>query len=385
MADKIKILWISHGSNLNGAERVLFEGVKALGELGYEVCAIFPSQGPLIPLCKEYIDNIQIINMPWWIDIGEKLTLSSKIKLLLRVIRSTFKISKIVQKINPNIIITNTIAIPCGALAAFYLRRKHIWYIHEFGKEDHNFNFIFGTWLSSKLISFLSKRVIVNSLIVNEKYNKYINTKKLKVIYCAVDMAYSDLEIYPSSRFSESNPLKTIIYGRVSPSKGQMEAIKAIEYLVLREKYFIILTIIGTGSDSYSNEIRNYIIINKLQNFIKIIDFLPDPLILVSHNDICLNCSVKEAFGRITVEAMKLGKPVIGSNTGGNLELIDNFKNGMLYNQGDYLSLSEKIEFFYLNPHEIENFGKYAHQWANGKFNLKNYQNELDLIISEIQ
>lgn len=51
----------------------------------------------------------------------------------------------------------------------------------------------------------------------------------------------------------------------------------------------------------------------------------------------------KEAFGRVTVEAMGSGVPVIGANSGGTVELIKNKETGLLYCQGDYRDLSEKI------------------------------------------
>ena len=59
--------------------------------------------------------------------------------------------------------------------------------------------------------------------------------------------------------------------------------------------------------------------------------------------DIELVCSKSEAFGRVTIEAMLAGIPVIASNTGGTIELIEHKQNGLLYNYGDVQQLSEMI------------------------------------------
>jgi glycosyltransferase involved in cell wall biosynthesis len=381
MKPNINILWISHGSTLNGAERVFYEGLKSLKSLEYDLEAIFPENGPLIPLCSELTDKISIIDLPWWIDRGNEINLINKFKLFIKLIKSTTKIAKYILKNKPSIIITNTIAIPSGAFAAFLLGKKHIWYIHEFGKEDHNFNFIYGNWISTKLISLTSKNIIVNSIAVEEKYKQYIKVKKLNVVYCAVDVEYPSMKTELITGFNQDRFLNVIIFGRVSPSKGQIEAVKAIEELVKIKKYYITLTILGADNDKYSDEIRNYIYENELNDFITVINFIQDPLSIVSGKDLCINCSVKEAFGLITVESMKLGKPIIASNSGGNVELIENMKNGLLYDQGSFKSLSNKIEYFYLNPEKIKNMGEYAFKWANEKFNLTKYQHDLNEII----
>ena len=61
-------------------------------------------------------------------------------------------------------------------------------------------------------------------------------------------------------------------------------------------------------------------------------------------SDISLFCSENEAFGRVVVESMSFGCPVVAANRGGVLEIIDDGYNGLLYNCGDFLDLSEKIK-----------------------------------------
>lgn len=51
----------------------------------------------------------------------------------------------------------------------------------------------------------------------------------------------------------------------------------------------------------------------------------------------------EEPFGRITVESMMLGTPVIGSNVGGIAELIDDGENGLLFSPGDFSDLEVRL------------------------------------------
>jgi glycosyltransferase involved in cell wall biosynthesis len=47
-----------------------------------------------------------------------------------------------------------------------------------------------------------------------------------------------------------------------------------------------------------------------------------------------------EGFGRVTVEAMKVGRPVVGANGGGTVELIRDGWNGLFYRLGDAVDLA---------------------------------------------
>jgi glycosyltransferase involved in cell wall biosynthesis len=379
-----KILFLSHGNTLNGAERVFVDCVKALKKLNYEINIVHPSKGELFEICKIYTDNISFIEVPWWIDRGKKIKIVQKIILLKDIIKSTFRIVFEIKRSKTDIVISNTLAFPSGAIATFILRKKHIWYIHEFGKEDHNFNFIFSEWLSCKLISILSDKVIFNSSAVKSKFEKYIKRKKCVVLYPAVDIGLFPRKVYDSLPFNENKIFKVAIFGRVANTKGQLEAIKAIEYLLIKKKYNVILKIIGGTNDEFTLFLKIYLLEKKIEKYIQILNFVSDPINLMKEFDLCLNCSVQEAFGLVTIESMKLGIPVIGSNSGGNLELIKNERNGLLYTQGNYKSLSGKIEFLYLNPIQIQKMGNYGYEWSNKKFNLEIFQKELNEIILEL-
>jgi glycosyltransferase involved in cell wall biosynthesis len=57
-----------------------------------------------------------------------------------------------------------------------------------------------------------------------------------------------------------------------------------------------------------------------------------------------LMCSRSEAFGRVTVEYLRRGRPVIGTRSGGTPELIDDGRTGLLYSPGDTRALADRIE-----------------------------------------
>lgn len=53
--------------------------------------------------------------------------------------------------------------------------------------------------------------------------------------------------------------------------------------------------------------------------------------------DILCMCSDREAFGLSTVEGMLSGCLIIGTNTGGTTEILEDGTTGLLYAQGEEL------------------------------------------------
>jgi glycosyltransferase involved in cell wall biosynthesis len=68
----------------------------------------------------------------------------------------------------------------------------------------------------------------------------------------------------------------------------------------------------------------------------------PDPVGAFDAADLVLMCSREEAFGRVTVEAMKRGRCVVAAASGGGLELIEDGVTGALYRPGDAADLGAR-------------------------------------------
>ena len=75
-------------------------------------------------------------------------------------------------------------------------------------------------------------------------------------------------------------------------------------------------------------------------------------------------------MGRVLVEAMASGKPVIGSNTGGMPDLIDHGQNGFLFEPGNHQELSQYIEILMQDETLRHKMGK------KGRIKAQNYSIE---------
>jgi glycosyltransferase involved in cell wall biosynthesis len=374
----MNILCISHGSTLNGGERAFAETLQALSSEGHCVYAIFPSEGHIIDKCKRYIKHYEIIFQPWWLDRGAKLSFRRRIGLFLSFVESIKKTCCFIKDCKPDLIISNTSAIYTGAFSAKRMGIKHIWYLHESVGANFGYKFIYGNRLSLWLIDRLSFAVFFNSHFLALRYKNDIREEKRHVLYQPVDV---DTYFYPD-KILVSDRLTAILVGRFEREKGQLEALEAIRLLKERNEA-INLLLVGAGDDDYSRQVKAYISDNGLEELVQTVDFTDNVGTYYKQADFALICSKCEAFGRVTVESMKMGLPVIASNTGANPELIRNEFNGFLYEYGNVEDLSEKI-LYMRNMHKREVLAKQAQGWANETFNANNYAMQLCTIVNDL-
>lgn len=374
----MRIAWVSHTGGLAGAEICFWEAAKGLVSAGHEVHAVLPTRGLLAERLEQRGVLVSIIPHVWWVHHGRWPSLYYRPRRFLRHLRDCRDISKYLRYIKPDLVVTNTLAIPAGALAAKWVGIPHIWYIHEFGKEDHGLSFDLTDAFSCYLINRLSDKVIFNSRAVLGKFQGTLSLDKPRVVYYAVEA--------PSHNFNESTTDKAfelIIVGQLQPGKRQEEAIRATSKLI-KKRLDIHLTILGYEYKEYGAYLRNLIKELGLDRHVKVIPFTDNPFSYIASSDILLMCSKAEAFGRVTIEAMKLGKPVIGANCAGTAELINDGVNGLLYRSGDVDDLARKIESLYHDRSRLVAMGKEAKVWSDQTFNPTIYISSLVKVFEEV-
>jgi glycosyltransferase involved in cell wall biosynthesis len=370
-------MFLSHGNNLNGAERCLAEAVRGLTHEAHDVGVVVPSEGDLASVLRGFGATVVIVPHRWWVHHGRtQLTWRQKAKNSAHHFVDAYRIRRAIRGMNSQILITNTITIPTGALAAKFCRIPHIWYLHEFGEKDHNFVFDLGSRFSFWFINHTSAKVIVNSKSVYKFFQRYIPSAKLSLVFYSVDVTLPQIHASLPSGFN------VVLAATIAPGKRQHEAIEAVH--ILRSKGLNIqLTLIGGHNAAYYTHIRELIKKHDICDAVHILGHSDRPLSYLSAADVVLVCSSNEAFGRVTVEAMKLSKPVIGAYAAGTQELIQDDLTGLFYESGNAEQLAEKIEYLYINPELRIKLGEKGREWAVKRFNIKNYTSGLLEVIKE--
>ena len=367
----MKILLVSHSADIGGAELCFVEMLKALSDSNkYKLYTVFPSDGKLVDLCRPYCENTFKCYLPWWVD-DKVFTLREKFNRFVNILASTKKAYKIIGEVKPDLIITNTSTIPGFAIASFFTQSKHCWFIHELVDEDFESNFIFGKSLSKRIVSYTSKLVLVISELVKSRYIGIVKESKIWKINQPVQID----EVFANKTSKDDSALNLMIIGNIMPHKGQVEAVLACKEL-LKWKINFKLMIVGLTPYSKLDGLIE-IIDDDLKQMIEFIPFTESPQFFYQKTDITLVCSRCEALGRVTIESMKMGTPVIASNTGANIELIKDGVTGFLYEYGNPRDLAEKI----IKVSKLTNLSEIAESgraWSMTHFNFNLFRSELN-------
>jgi len=329
----MNILHILPSTHFGGSELCAVETIKVLNLAGDYNYVIFPNEGDLIPHLANNLAGYSIVENSWWL-AGTKWTLFFRLKMLKGYILSAFKIRRYIKKNSIDIVITHTLAIPSGAIAAKLSSKKHIWYIHEYGDIDHGFKFVFGKKNTLKIIESLSNLILVNSESLLEHFKSCFPLNKLVKVNYVVEYP-----LYEPMQTKVKDSLTICMVGRVAPGKNQLIALLALVQLK-KEGIMPHILFVGSADQSYLNTLNIIITKHKLKEQVTFIGQSSEPWVYVQKSDVVLVCSKMEAFGRVTVEAMKSGKIAVVSETGAGKELIQHGKTGFLFNPDNALELA---------------------------------------------
>jgi FkbM family methyltransferase len=383
----LSVCLFSHSSQLSGgAERSLLELTSELISNHGAVCSVvLPSDGPLRQALENVGASTIAINYSWWCD--PSLPTSEEINSRLN---NSFKVligqaERELGKLNPDVVFTNTMVIPWGAITAHLLGKPHVWFIHEFGRLDHSLKFFLPFQQILKTIRNSSNLILTNSKAVRKALFGEVDDKNIATVYYHIDIPSVALHQKEERwYFGGVNATKLIISGNITETKGQEDAILAVKEL-LRRKKNVVLVIMGTALPWYLGELERIVGNENLGEYVRFHEFNENPYLVVNDADIVLVCSKNEAFGRVTLEAMLLKKAVIGTNSGGTAELIREGYNGLLYEPGDYRQLADKIEYLIEHREKIREFGENGFEFANTTFTKEKYGGEVHKRLTELR
>lgn len=362
----VNVCLFSHAAALGGSERVLLELVDDLIVDHGAICSVFlPTWGPLAESLAKAGAAPIVAPYSWWCT-NESLRVSETQKSdFIRESEKTIftGVLPYLRLLDPDVIWTQTLVIPWGAMAAVRLNKPHVWYVTEFGERDHNFNFFFPLADIARDIEAASDLIYTCSNAVAQELFPDASNDHVRTLYCLPRLsedrksAASDKTSY----FTVPDSVKLGIFGFIQPSKGQEDIVRAVAELTRRGRNVELLLAGAEAIPEYGRRLNDIVVQNQIAGRTHFTGALEDPFPAMRATDIVVICSRCEAFGRTGIEAMLLGKPVIYPNTGGVAEYMREGQTGLSYTPGDIDSLVDRIEQLISDPSRrsaMGNFGR---------------------------
>ena len=220
---------------------------------------------------------------------------------------------------------------------------------------------------------------------INENYGEYLSReKKLRVIFRGINVDYfnsKNISVLKQEKLKQewdlsSNKFTILLPGRLTYWKGQEKFIESLNILI--EDYNITnfqAVILGSdqGRKVYSKKLINLVQRYRLNKKIKFIQHCKEMPLAYSLADVVVSASIEpEAFGRVSVEAQAMGKPIVASNIGGSKETIINKKTGFLYKHDDPRELAKILNtVIQLSVDDLKFMGNEGRKNVTKKFDVE--------------
>ena len=340
MSSKIKILQVIPRLGYGGAETGCYDLAHYLSENG---CSsyIVTSGGELI----KYIDKkkVKLIKLP----------VQSKNPLL--ILLNSLILILVILFFNISIVHARSRAPAWSCLFATKItRRKFVTTFHG----TYNFKNPLKKYYNSVMLK--SDLIIAGSNFIfshiNENYSKYLDlNKKFLVIFRGINTEYfnpnkihqsDEKKLISQWNINKERPL-ILLPGRLTSWKGQemfIEALNLVNKEMPDQPFSAVILGSDQGRNVYKKKLLRLVEQYRLNNQVQFFDKCELMPLAYKISDIIVSASIEpEAFGRVSVEAQSMEKPIIASNIGGSNETIANDKTGFLFEAGKPEELSKKI------------------------------------------
>ncbi|WP_338811938.1 glycosyltransferase family 4 protein [Bernardetia sp. Wsw4-3y2] len=395
----MKLLFLSHYGELLGANRSLLsllKGLKNHTTKNIKPFVIVAEKGEFTGELQK--NDIEFKIIPFLLNMQ---VISPKEKGLKKLLRSLFfrysaiqskmknekailKILKWVEQKNIDIIHSNSSVFDVGQFVANALHIPHIQHFREFGDKDY-FLVPYTAWQDVRQKwQKLDAKIVISKAIQNHHFPTENSRKNEEgkqntfLIYNGVfeKQVFEDLkkqfEQTKTNNQTTQKPFIFSILGLLHPAKGQNEAIKAFAE-VQKKHSNTVLQIIGKSNfKGYQEELENLVKQYSLEEKVIFEGYISNPTSKLLESDALLMCSEAEGMGRVTIEGMACGCVLIGKNSGGTSELIEDKKTGFLYNS-DYQHLAKQMIFVLENQELCNEIRQNAFEFVKENFSTESY------------
>jgi glycosyltransferase involved in cell wall biosynthesis len=327
---KKKILFFDHVSQLSGGERSLLLILKELSREYFEPILVTPHKGSFTDAVEKVGVKTELVSFPR--SILEKKRKETGIIFLvisfLSCIPGVLRLVSLIKRRGIRVVYTNSQkAHLIGLFAGLLSRIPVIWHFRDILKEGPVKRVV-----RFFAVQFVSQVIAISHSVSEQFYFLGRKRSKVNVVYNAIDIEEFVKRILKTQvdlRGEFSIPQDSILVASI----GQIAQWKGQEYLIylakdLGEEYKnVFFFIIGEslfGEDEYKERLLSMVRKANLRERVFFTGFRSDIEGVMSNIDILLHTPTEpEPFGRVLIEAMAAGTPVVTFDRGAAREIIE--------------------------------------------------------------
>lgn len=208
-----------------------------------------------------------------------------------------------------------------------------------------------------------------------EMTKRKFGIQKGTVIYNGIDMKKyapnDEVRDRIRSNLKLSNQFIILFSARWAENKGMLELLAAFSRVLQLTGGNLKLILTGGGDTYITNRVFDKMQELQLEQYVLPVGRVDNVLNYFQIADLFVLPSHHEGLPMAMQEAMACGLPVIVSKVGGNIEVIDEWVNGLFIEPKDIDDLTEKIVWCIKHNKERQEIGKKARESVVDKFSLE--------------
>jgi glycosyltransferase involved in cell wall biosynthesis len=280
-------------------------------------------------------------------------------------------------------------ALVVGALASILSRRPLVYHLHDILSTEHfsRTNQQIAVTLANRCASL----VIANSQASQAAFIAAGGQQKLtQVVYNGFNPS-----CYQVTRF-QRDAIRQILgltakdfvvghFSRLAPWKGQHILIEALSHCAPSVRAILVGDALF-GEQDYVKQLKQQVTDLGLEKRVQFLGFRSDVADLMTTCDLVAHTSTAaEPFGRVIVEAMLCGTPVVAAAAGGAIELVEHEVTGWLVTPGEPLKLAMTIQQCCDQPDRVKMIVEQAQNIASKRFDLGVVDRQIQQLLLQIK
>jgi glycosyltransferase involved in cell wall biosynthesis len=360
---KYTILYLHETAQVSGAENSLFNLVNKIDRERFNPVFACPCPGPFPEKLAAAGIKVFPVSFP-------------AVRLILGVWPTVNKIQQIIKGREVKLIHSNSIRTHIYASLLGRLNRiPVIW---------HQRNLITNEIIDpDRLFSFLPDKIICNSNAVAKRFLKRGRlSDKVQVVFNGVDTEKFNPAINADTLKEELGIAREeIVVGitsRFNLSKGHEAFFRAAKSILCdlpgvkkNLKFLVVGGAVFAEDQSREAYLRGRVEALGIKDKVVFTGFRQDMPEVYASMNIFVIVSFAEACGRVVLEAMASGKPIVATNSGGNPEMIQDGVNGFLVEPGNPGALAERIAVLVNNSMLAKQMGEAGRKMAQENFRIE--------------
>lgn len=365
----MKVLFLDQSGQLGGAELSLTDVAKHFRDQG--LVYLF-EDGPFATKLTAERVPCKVLQRPR-LSISKDSGLLKGLLSIRQLLPLVGEVAKTAQTYD--LIYANTQkALVVGAIASILARKPLVYHLRDILSAEHFSQM--NRRVAITLANTCATLVIANSQATRQAFIEAGgNSQRIKVVYNG----------FAPEKYQSQPPLRTALqlqhniqegfwighFSRFSPWKGQHVLVDALQYLG-EEVQVLLVGKALFGEDNYVQFLQAKMQDYGLQDRVHFLGFRSDIPALMASCDLVAHTSTSpEPFGRVIIEAMLAGCPVVAAKAGGATELIEHGKTGWLCPPNNPQKLAHMIGECQRQPQLRQQIADQARVQASQTFSLE--------------